>query len=800
MFACDSYLDAFYPKPEDGISVEQKRNEPSYSLGVAKYIYSQGLKDRFGVYAKRLIYERNRQYGRGVQSTVPYQDKLDPLEPVYARVQTQDGEQLIDTGRRERKGYSHINYVVYPIMPKFRTHFIGKMINAKHDINVRALDIMTQQIKIDNKKKMWANKVLAQNSDFFADFLQNNEPEIAALLPSSKDELDMIYAGERLDYETAMELCVTNDIRQSQIDDINIKWYEDIFDFNEVAGMLLLDKNVYQQRIAYIDPAELIIEHSKYRDYRDSSYAGIFMNYTIADFRKENPHLSEDEIRKFVSMYATKYGNNFTQQYMFTPYSSQNDRVTDGKVYGYWNYDNVVIPVLKCYWITIDSEADDTEVEVKAKVRQSELQSGKIYERDGKFYKKVKSKIPRVSVQMCYECKWVIDSDYVWDYGASEYQIRNNREVMLPVFKVRGDGLSINERLQACVDDIHIAYYKFQNAQAFAANNGYVFNWSSLVATAEKIDGLLPQDILTIRHAGSGDIVMEFNTNSPFETITRQGINGLPIQPLQGGLQNLLDEYIRLFAQKMYEMQLLSGISSENLALRERGDDTAEQARMRSMATSESMYLSYKVNNQLCVRIFYAMALRLQKLLYLSDKCFESYSKICGAQLCDAIRSLEKRNDSFIEWGIDIIDQVSEDEKRNLEEMLNISLNSGRNGQPQITTSDYFLVRHVLKNSGNYKLARQVLLIRERYRIEQAQKHQEEMLKLQQEGVIKQKQEEARLAEESARAEHERKKELIILEADLELRNQQQAHNNNMQIKSIPQKQTAISYEDTEMV
>jgi hypothetical protein len=721
-----SFLETAYPAPGDGISIDDKRKSPKYSLDMAKFIYSYEGYNGDGLYSNYERFRENTLYGKAKQSKDRYEDKKDPLDPVIEKVESSDGESYRATAETKRRGYGNIDYKILHVLPKFRSVYVGRMSKVKTDIVARSQDPLTKAEKETKKNRIWINKYLIDDPNYAALIKQTQGAE-EQFIPASREELDIVFSGDKVDYEIAIENAIRNDFDQSDWDEINEKLHGSMFDNNRCATETVVDKLTMQTRQEYVDIESVIIQHSRFNDYRNAEFCARFVPYTVAEFRSENPQLSEGKIRELINNYlGSKWINDTPSGFMLDGADVYSDT-------GNCNYNNFYLPVLKCYWKTVDThlKKGSKDVEIKGKVRKSELKSGKIFEKDSKYYKKVPIDVKDVEVQMVYSCMWIIGSEYVWKYGAMEDQIRDNKGVKLPITYYRVDGDSLNERCQRPVDDIVLNELTFQDALTSAAKQGYLFDWESAVATANEIDGMNPLDLMAIRRRGDGDIYMKFGLDSDFGSIAKGGYQGLPIQKLEGGIGTQLDEYIRILATKLQQIQSLTGIVGEQAAEVVKGDDTAYQAQLRATASSDATNVYFKAVDRIKGRSSQSAAYRIQNLISYNKDSYEAYSKIIGKQGCDAIKEMEKRNESPSELGILIIAQPTDQEIAEINMWIQQGLAGGKNGNASITMGDAFMITEMLKNGTSVKEIKKFMLYRENQRNREQQQQAAEQQQVQ---------------------------------------------------------------------
>ena len=774
------FLATAYPAPEDGVSIDEKRNKKDYSLGMAKYIYSTDFRNSSGLYNNYEQFAENRRYGQAKQSTDRYMDKKDPMDPIITQVEnTETGESIYQAGTEtKRRGYGNIDYRLLHVLPKFRSVYVGRMAKVKTDIVLRTQDVLTKKTKQNRKNKIWINKYLVSDPNYKALMVQGRgQPAEEQFLPATKEELDIAYSGDKIDYEIAMENAVRNDFNQSDWDEINEKLHGSMFDNNRCCTEVVVDKLIKQTRQEYVDIETVIIQHSRYNDYRNAEFCARFVPYTVAEFRSENPETPEEEIRDLVSNYLDSGWINETDS---------NFSLDDSGVYGQTgncNYNSLFLPVLRCWWKTVDTymKKGEKEVEIKGRVRAKELERGTIYKKKGKFYKKVKVDVTDIETQVVYSCKWLIGSEHVWGYGPMNDQIRDDRGVKLPLTYYRVDGDSLNERCQRPVDDIIINEFTFQDALTSAAKQGYAFDWDAAVETSDAIDNMNPFELVKLRREGTGDVFIKFGVNTDYGKIAGNGYQGMPFQKIEGGIGTQLQEYISILATKLQQIQSLTGIIGEQAAEVVKGDDTAYQAQLRASASSDATNVYFRAVDRIKGRAAQSTAYRIQNLITYNKKFYESYSKVIGKQGCDSIVEMEKRNECPAELGITIVAQPTNEEIAEINIWIQQGLAGGKNGNASITMGDAFLIKEMLTNGTSVKEIKRFMLYRESERNkemqQQAAMQQEQMAKLQQqqeaqkiEAEMQMKQVDHKLSAEMVMIEEEEKRKTLAAEHEFKVR------------------------------
>lgn len=749
-----TFLEVTHPRPDDRIDSEKKNSVKEFILRMSEYAYHEDMSSRNGLYSNKDRFRINRLYSRAENSIEKYMDILDPLEPIISGSTDEAGNKVFNPGKEsKRRGYGNLQYEVLHILPKFKSIYVGRMMKARTSITIKAQDLLSDKEKKKEKNKIWRHKRLMETNPAYKMMSQKAGTPEDEYIPDSKEELEIVYSGKKLDYEEAMQNAIKNDFNQSDWDEIEEELHSDMFDYGISATETVVDKVYDQVRQEYVDVENLIIPYSRFRNYKNVEYGARFVPYTVSEFREANPKIKEEELQELVNGFVNSNGWN-TRDTTF--------EIDDSSVYregGKCNYDNMLLPILKIYAKAVDVEYDKKAVvEIKGKVRDAELKKGKVFEKDGKYYKRIKNRTEVINVEMVYEGKWLIGTEHVFEYGKMENQIRENKRVKIPLNVYRTNADIINERCQRPVDDIIINELKFQDALSSAAKSGYVFNWESALNTSNEIDGMTPFDLVSLRRRGTGDIFLKFDLEEDYTNIMKKNSSALPFHKMEGGLGEQLKEYMEIWQLKVSQIQSLTGIAAEQAAESPKGDDTAFQARLRAMATDDSLKANYESVIRLKELSAKNHAVRIQLLISYNTEAFASYEKVIGLKQCEAIKELENRGDVPVEWGMDLVAEPTEQEKEEIHQLMLRGVAGGKNGNASLSTADMFMIKELLNNNTSFIEIRKFILLREKQNKKEAEKKEMQMSKGQ-----------AQYKEAMDDKSHKREMEIIVAKAKAEI-------------------------------
>lgn len=688
--------------PSENIPIEDKRKKPEYSLLWSKAIFQYGQNDVHGFYVKKDQININRTYGRGRQDCTQYQNQLDPLEPTfYQDDKTKEWKQN-PAAANKRSGYLNIAFKPLPIMAQWRDHFIGKHMEKEYEIICQATDEFAETDRNKEKESLWFHK---ENKDLVNAVSQKLGVDIKQpdYQPDTRDELDIYFqlGAAKLNYEIALEEAMAYGLSVSEWLHIKHRLLGDIFDLNECATIVRVDDDTQMCVVEYCDVSETIMQFDYLnQDFKNAAFAGVRRDITVAKFRSETG-LPEKEVYKYV-----KAVNDLA-----TSTRIELDGMDHFDLNGYANYDNMLIPCWYMCWKGYDQdtvETDEAEVEV-SNPRKNEIASGKVYEKDSKYFKKVTSKtlLRSEGVINVYDCMWVENSDFVWNVGLMSDQIRViKRNSELPISKLRFDGASLNERIQPYIDDIHTAWYRFQNKMATADYSGTVYNLDSIIATAAALKSH-PTDILKNAKRGTGDVVIKYDTND----VNQHGrFNERPFAEKVGGYESELTQFsntIMMMFQLIQSTLGMANVSQQTQDNKEIGVGTVSQIIAQTDINLRPFADGYiKFKNTVANK----MATVICGLIIDNDIAYESYLRVIGEIGVKAVRELKQYG--HLSWGIIIESKPTDNDKLAiLKRVQEISQVGSRNGEVTILASADFAIQRMLDSRGGVRQAQRFLSV-----------------------------------------------------------------------------------------
>ena len=703
MIQVDKYSKNTFDNPSDDNDPAEKVKDETFFLKKSEWLYSLYLRDQCLVpYSKLAHFRLLRMYAQGMQPVQKYMELLTSRQRVKGR-QEQYG--LIENDKFVRKGMMNISWDIYSPMPKFRNKVIGLLDKIDFNITAHAVDEESDYQRNMMKWKTWAIK---ENAEFLNAVAEASGAKIPAsdqsipFEPESKDQLDMIskMGGFKLWTEIAMQKLVKWGFDLSDWSEIKKRMYEDAFDIGYMGCVDYTDRFTQRARVEYLDMAYFVGRENRFNDFKDLSEAGQIRFFSIQTLR-ETGEFTDDELRNMASSYQGLIGN------AQLGLSAGPSPVT--AAYDYGRYKFFKIAVLDFEFESTDTEVyqirDVDGVKVPFKSTQKKRKNEKYIDKKRKRF---------------YRCKWVIGTKKVYDYGY-QYDVpySNDDEPRSSYSVYRTQTRSMTDLCIPSLDQLQIAVLRYRNAVAKAPPSGIRVEFGSLSNMTLGGNVMSPMDILKV-YRDSGDLIFRATVDSSGKPL--QGV-GDPISELKGGMGQILQELITCFNLEINNIRELTGLSAVVDASAPTPESQVGTARIAEAAANDvlrPMVNAYKFNKQRAGR---NMASRWQIIAAFAKDPITAIISAAGSNYTEIIKIGHELSLPTI--GIMFESTIDEAMIAKIDQAALASMQMGKNGQPGITMSDYFVIQRILEQ-GECKLAEVYLSYRE-----QAQKDQQQQMALQ---------------------------------------------------------------------
>lgn len=593
-------LDNKYTFPSDNIDPALKKKS-EYSLKWAKAAYALHQRDEGGARSTRnseiaLL----RLYAQGRQPVEKYLDILCPKDK-----------------HQKRKSYMDLSTDPISIIPKFRSIVIGKFMQMHHDIEANAIDEKSGNERRSLRYDLWAKAQLQAKLEPFQSLINAGVDPMEAkqIIPKTIEELDMLESvgSFKLRWETGMEKLLKDSFYISDWEDIKYKLYEDIFDLATVATRDYTDRATGKAMTRYVDQEQIVRRYSRDRKYRNIDYAGEIQKLSANQIRTAaGESLPEDVIEQII-----------TENNQRTNYDFSYDNGSEGF---YEKHGNTTVAVLDLTWKT-----NDTIKQEKIKAKNGDTYFNNV----GYNFEKRNDnqEILEGKMQMVYSCKWIVGTDYVYDYGVEEDIIRPTpKTVKLPFNIYRVSDKSMLEMVIPNEDNLNLAWMRFQNGIAKSAPPGVAVDISALKNVTDGKNKLKPLDVLQIRRE-TGDLLFSATTHH------NQVINpnaGRPIFDIPGGAGSYLEEQMNIINFNINMVRDITGINEMMDATAPPPNTLVGTAEIAQQGTNNTLHTLYSAYKSIYEGTASNLSYRIQNIIRHKD--YKPYERVIGTALLNVFR------------------------------------------------------------------------------------------------------------------------------------------------------------------
>lgn len=750
MLSVDNYIKGNFPFPKHDIDPDKK--DAKWIMDFGKAIFSAYVTSKTSIpYSQIDNFALLRSYGNGAQPTEKYLNVL-------------MGEDESNDGIRE--GWMNINQEILSVMPKFKQIVIGMFEKQDHDIVATAVDPASGSEREAMKWAMWFRKQYEQQLQSIKQGMGDMENS-QEYLPESIAELELMedMGAFKLKKEKAIEQGLDYTFYISEWKETKRKMIEDFVDLNCAASKDYVDLYTQKVHTRYSNPSRLIMQYSRRNNHRNSEYGGEIIQVNIVDLRRDTD-LPEDKLMEIAQKYEGVHGNP-----TFTEWSLD---ALQGDLEGTFQYDNFWIDVLDFEVMSINSRYRTSRTNKRGDTFYHDSKWGEVYDADNK-----KTEVKKFKV--VYRGKWIMYTDFIYDHGL-QYDVPRpgKKEVELSFHFYKIPGRSLVDLCLANLDDMQLAWLKFQNALAMAAPRGIAVEYSSLqnMTLGGKANDLEPMDILDIREQ-TGRLF--YRASAP-RSYVHSPHAGRIVQELEGGMGDSLSEFMQIFEMNLNFIRELTGINKIADASSPDPEQSVGGSQLAVVATNN--VLSNIYTGYLSLKEYTAKncALRLQLIVKYNKKAYEGYYPVLG-----------KANLQVLSMGTEILDadyslkieaRPDEQMKQATRQILADAMKPDRDGFVGIEPPEALMINRMIEYS-NLKLAEAFIA----FRISKNKQLQRQLQDRNMELNAKHQQDsdtnKHKLEQEKADKEFQRKKELQREKYDLEERNDKNAFERERTLKLI---------------
>jgi hypothetical protein len=743
----EKYGTAAYPFPKDEIDPEEK--DEVWGQKWCEAMYSSWRQGRAAVpYSNIAEIDHLRALADGRQDVRQYQEML--LD------ESSEGGEL--------KGYMNINWDIPSIMPKFLRVVEGMLEQTDHQVVATAVDPTStddrESAKLDMQYRMKFKEALSYIEKSMG--IDTSDDYV----PDSMEELNLYEGagGFKLSKETEIEQALDYTFYISSWKEIKKQIIRDLCVINKCCTKDYTDQYTKKVKVRYVDPKMFIGQFSRFGDHRNMEWGGEVTQVLISDIRKLNPDFPEEILRELAMSYSGIGGNITLDNY------SYDKNLRTG------NYDSFLVDVFDAEWSSVNSE-------YKTKRKTSygtEIMYKEVW---GKVHNTDKKKTAKYDIKVMFKCKWIIGTDYVYEFGPQHDVPRpGKKEVGGSFHFYKLPYRSLVSLSETFVHQMTAAYFRLQNAIAMAAPSGLAIEVTSLQNMVLGGDKMKELELIKIRRQ-TGDQL--------YKATTHKGVPNIPggfkpIQELQGGIGNQLVEFIKVWEFNTEAIRDTTGINQSSDASSPDPNASVGGTKIAQAATNNALRPIYNAYLNIKENTAKTMSMRIQLLIKHNKEAYTGYMPVLGTMGVQIMSAGADTVDAdyYIKY-----EAKPTDERRDvIMQAAMKAMTPDKDGTTMIQMSDFLMIERLLE-SGNLKYAeaylnykskqnkdKQLKLQRENMQLDQQSQQQaiqakEELaqatIKMQGDNEIRVYQAKVMIDEQAKSSEHERQKELLQLKSGL---------------------------------
>lgn len=650
-----------FPNP---LASETDKDKKEYGMAFFRTMYREWAGETGTLLDQRSAkWQTCRDYAGGKQSAEPYKDLLGV-----------DGDQ----------SYANLDWRIVPVIPKFVDIIVNSLVNYGYAINASAIDPVSSDKRRGDALRLKA-KLLSKG--FMLEIeKQTNIP----LLTKDKFQLESneeIELFMKLSYKQAAEIALEQGITLAM----------SINDWKEISKRVLRDlvvigigatKAELDYRgitIRYVDPIGLVTSYSDAPDFKKLTYGGEVVRITISELKSTaGAQFTEAEYRSIASQFSGKNKNKKRFK------ASAN--IVNGMEF--FEYDSFLIDVLDGQFI----------VPVDLKYEKKENSFGGIHVR-----KKKPNTVTREDVevlQTSYDCKysgkWIIGTDYIYDYGKAKNQIRAKSALSKTyldyvIYTPNLDLMknqSLCERMIPFGDQIQLTHLKVQHMAAKARPKGLAIELGAIENVSDGKGGTFkPLDVLDIYDQTGVYHYREIDDEG-------KPSSSRPVTELAGGIGSALSELLALYQHNLTMLRDVTGINEARDGSASAQDSAIGIQKMNLEASNNATRYINDAYLNIYKRTAENVVLMLQDLVEY-DRVYTGYISALGEMSMETITV--GKDVSLYEFGIIIEAEPTDFDRQVMEQNIQQSLQ-----QKELRIEDAIFIRRI----KNIKLANEMIMLR----------------------------------------------------------------------------------------
>jgi hypothetical protein len=664
---------------------------------------------------------------------------------------------LMGVDQESTETWLNIDWSVIPIIPKFRRIALGKLSKVDYNITATPVDSLANEENEDYFAGIKAKILIREEAAKIDPELLNApalqmEPGEAATMEELEMQMKYTYKHQMaIEAEQGIKLV----LEQNQIDKLRDQVREDLFDYGVSGYKEFIDSNG-AIKIRRVNPRNVIINHCKKNDFSDAQYIGEVIEMTIADLKQmAGNQFSESEYEDIAKNVLGRYGN---------PREWLDNLSIFNKGYDQFNIRVLDIEFFSVNDMVFEQRIDRRGNKVYAKAKYDDRN-------------KRKDKFERVSYKVVYKGRWIIDTNYLFDYGLCTNMKRAKSSLMdtkmsfhlfAPEFyDMNAHG--IMEQVIPIADAIQIAWYRLQNAVNQSRPKGIMIEMGALEdiplgSGGKKLD---PMSVLDLYNK-TGTLV--------YRKADAQGrmTNYRPIEELENGLGRDAMSYYQMIQNHIQMLRDITGMNEMTDGSTPDPRTLTTVAKLAYEGTNNALYSIVQGDKFLLEDLSNDIIIRLQDVAETGE--VKGYVRALGSNTMKFFKM--SSSVALYEFGIFLEDKPTDDQRA----MLMQQVQAGQaNGLLDIEDSI------IIQNTDNLKVAQQLLA----FKIKKRREQEEEKAMRQQQMNAQVQQQSAMVAEQAKQqtiqVEGQMKAQLIQVEKELDSKLLEMKYQYELQLEQLRQ-------------
>lgn len=611
-------------------------------------------------YHARYRYEVISQYAVGNQSVNKYKP-------------------LMQVDEASNEDWLNIDWSVMPIVPKFRRIALGKLNKIGYNIVATPVDSLANEETQDYFAEMKAKLLLREEAQKLDPSLLES-PMLQLRPEEAKDmeelEIQMNYTFKHqmaIEAEQAIKLVLEQNNIEKKRQDVR----QDLFDYGVAGFKEYIDSNG-AIKFRKINPRNIIINNCKQSDFSDAAHIGEITEMTIADLKQmAGNQFTEEEYQDIAKKHIGFLGNPKEWPSSLSVYNK--------------GYDRFRIRILDIEFFSVNEMVYEKRIDRRG---------NKVYAR-GKYddRNKRKDKYERVAYKVVYKGKWIIGTDYIFDYGLCTNMKRAKSSLMDTTmsyhliapefFDMKAYG--IMQHLIPMADAIQIAWYRLQNAINQARPKGIMIEMGALEDIPLGSGGkrLTPMKVLDLYNK-TGTLV--------YRKSDAQGrmTNYKPIEELENGLGRDVMNYWQIIQNNIQLIRDVTGMNEMTDGSTPDPRTLTTVAKLAYEGTNNALTSIVHGEKQLLEALSNAIILRLQDVVDNGE--VKGYIRSLGSNTVKFFQA--SPNLALYEFGIFLEDKPTDEERAMLQQQVIAGQSTG-----MLDIEDAIIIQ----NTDNLKVAQQLL-------------------------------------------------------------------------------------------